>query len=164
MSEKPDMDRQSLSVANLCDRWACSRSLINDMIRDGRLVAMRLGPKTLRIPMAEIERSLVVTSLRQGLASPRDQLQCRVRDNARVASCKSQGRFEAPSPYPASHQPSDGSARRSEMKYRAPSVSPAAWLSGASLRRRALALLSSSSHPPICVCKGSTVARRDTSS
>ena len=48
------MDLQSLSIANLASRWACSRSAIEDMIKDGRLVAMRLGPKTTRIPIAKI--------------------------------------------------------------------------------------------------------------
>ena len=48
------MTLQSLSIANLAARWACSRSCIEDMIKDGRLVAMRLGPKTTRIPMATI--------------------------------------------------------------------------------------------------------------
>ena len=44
------MELQSLSIANLAKRWACSRSAIEDMIKDGRLVAMRLG----RIPIAKI--------------------------------------------------------------------------------------------------------------
>lgn len=48
------MELQSLSIANLAKRWACSRSAIEDMIKDGRLVAMRLGPKTTRIPIAKI--------------------------------------------------------------------------------------------------------------
>jgi excisionase family DNA binding protein len=48
------MNLQSLSIANLAARWACSRSCIEDMIKDGRIVAMRLGPKTTRIPMATI--------------------------------------------------------------------------------------------------------------
>lgn len=35
------MELQSLSIANLAKRWACSRSAIEDMIKDGRLVATR---------------------------------------------------------------------------------------------------------------------------
>lgn len=48
------MDRQSLSPKNVAERWSVPVAFVNRLIRDGTLVAMNLGPKTRRIPMAEI--------------------------------------------------------------------------------------------------------------
>lgn len=46
----------SLTVSALCQRWSCSRRLITDAIKSGRLRAFVVGKLTWRIALAEVER------------------------------------------------------------------------------------------------------------
>ncbi|MBN9291258.1 MAG: helix-turn-helix domain-containing protein [Hyphomicrobium denitrificans] len=50
MTEKP------FTVAQVADRWACSRDAVYSLIRERKLRAFRVGGKLLRVTAGEVER------------------------------------------------------------------------------------------------------------
>jgi excisionase family DNA binding protein len=49
---------QLLNVTQVARRIGVSRSLVYNMIRQGRLIAFRISPRSVRIPESEIQRLL----------------------------------------------------------------------------------------------------------
>ena len=49
------MNDKAYTVTSLAERWDCSKDVLYDMLRDGRLRAFRVG-KALRISPEEVRR------------------------------------------------------------------------------------------------------------
>lgn len=46
----------ALTVEQIAERWGCARNTVMAAIKDGRLVAFKLGKRTHRVAIAEVER------------------------------------------------------------------------------------------------------------
>lgn len=55
MADVPNSTPPCVTVAMLAKQWQCSMSFIYDEIKAGRLMAMRFGPKLLRIRKTDVE-------------------------------------------------------------------------------------------------------------
>lgn len=65
----------ALSVAQVAERWQCSRDAVYDLINSGQLRAFRVGSKVLRLRLGDIEAwesGGDTKSDNTGLASSRD--------------------------------------------------------------------------------------------